>query len=179
MSEKIGEYVGRRNALNRVEGAKFEAEINAACEYYRIKGVADIEKTPEPMKPIKSVGHGRFEAIYTGKAQPDYKGVLIGGRTVAFEAKYTDTGRMMQSRVTDDQAEHLERISRYGGVVFVLCEFDGQGVWKVPWYIWRDMKNRYGRKYIMPSDAIGDKLNRTSGGTLDFLAGTNKNFFKS
>ena len=36
-------------ARSRAEGAAFENLINSACEYYRTKGIADIEKTPEPM----------------------------------------------------------------------------------------------------------------------------------
>lgn len=39
-------------ARSRAEGAGFESLINSACEYYRTNGIADIEKTPEPMKPL-------------------------------------------------------------------------------------------------------------------------------
>ena len=42
----------RQNQLNRHRGAQFEDLIRAACDYYRGRGVADIEKTPEEMKPI-------------------------------------------------------------------------------------------------------------------------------
>ena len=53
-----------QNQLNRHLGADFEELIGAACEYYRGRGVADIEKTPEEMKPIKNMGSGRFVAVY-------------------------------------------------------------------------------------------------------------------
>lgn len=83
-------YIGARS---RAEGAGFEAIISSACDYYRAIGRADIEKTPEPMKPLGGANRsGRFLACYTKQAQPDYKGVLSGGRAVVFEAKHTDTG---------------------------------------------------------------------------------------
>ena len=44
-------YTGARS---RAEGAGFESIIDNACAYYRSIGLADIEKTPEPMRPIGS-----------------------------------------------------------------------------------------------------------------------------
>ena len=68
-----------------------------------------MEKTPEPMHPTKNLGGGKFISYYEKPAQPDYKGVIRGGRAVAFEAKYTTTGRMEQDRVTSEQAERLDK----------------------------------------------------------------------
>lgn len=99
----------RQNQLNRHRGAQFEDLIRAACDYYRGRGVADIEKTPEEMKPIKNMGKGHFVAVYVKKAQADFKGFLRGGLAVNFEAKHTDTPRMEQDRVTPEQADRLER----------------------------------------------------------------------
>lgn len=71
-------YTGARS---RAEGEGFEHIIDNACAYYRSIGLADIEKTPEPMRPIGSPDRaGRFLACYTKQAQPDYKGILKGGR---------------------------------------------------------------------------------------------------
>mgnify|MGYP000975878020 CR=1 FL=1 len=56
-------YTGARS---RAEGAGFESIIDNACAYYRSIGLADIEKTPEPMRPIGSPDRaGRFLACYT------------------------------------------------------------------------------------------------------------------
>ena len=98
-----------QGSISRANGLHFEEIIDAGCNYYRVKGAADIEKTPEPMRPIKDMGGGKFLAVYTKAAQADYKGLLAGGRAINFEAKHTDTGRMEQSRVTEDQAERLLR----------------------------------------------------------------------
>ena len=142
-----------QNQLNRHLGADFEELIGAACEYYRGRGVADIEKTPEEMKPIKNMGSGRFVAVYVKKAQADFKGFLRGGLAVNFEAKHTSTPRMEQDRVTPEQADRLERAFRYGAAAFVVCSFSGKDFFRVPWEVWRNMKARYGHKYITIQEA--------------------------
>lgn len=139
--------------ISKAQGEYFESMIGAACDYYRQKGIADIEKTPEPMRPIKDLGSGKFVAVYTALAQADFKGFLQGGRAVYFEAKYTDTGKITQDRVTDNQTERLERAYQYGAYAFVLCYFGAVGFYRIPWGVWRDMKGHFGHKYITPQEA--------------------------
>ena len=93
-SERAKAALRYQNRKNRAQGAFFEQMINGACDFYRSRQIADIEKTPEPMRPIKDLGGGKFIAHYTKAAQADFKGFLFGGQTVMFEAKHTDTGRM-------------------------------------------------------------------------------------
>lgn len=162
-------YMGARS---RAEGEGFENIINSACEYYRAIGRADIEKTPEPMKPLGGADcSGRFLACYTKQAQPDYKGVLSGGRAVVFEAKHTDTGRLMHKRVSPAQAACLRRISQLGGIAFVLCSFNGREFYRIPWQIWEDMKDVFGRKYITPADLAEYRISVAAPGVLLFLEG--------
>lgn len=47
-----------QGAVSRAQGAQFEQAIAGACDLYREKGMADIEKTPEPMRPIKRLEGG-------------------------------------------------------------------------------------------------------------------------
>lgn len=160
-------YMGARS---RAEGAGFEAIISSACDYYRAIGRADIEKTPEPMKPLGGADRsGRFLACYTKQAQPDYKGVLSGGRAVVFEAKHTDTGRLMYNRVSPTQAACLRRISQLGGIAFVLCSFNGREFYRIPWPVWDNMKNAFGRKYIAPADVKAYRVRVAAPGVLLFL----------
>lgn len=160
-------YTGARS---RAEGAGFESIISSACDYYRAIGRADIEKTPEPMKPLGGADRsGRFLACYTKQAQPDYKGVLSGGRAVVFEAKHTDTGRLMHNRVSPAQAACLRRISQLGGIAFVLCSFNGREFYRIPWQIWEDMKDVFGRKYIAPADVKAYRVRVAAPGVLLFL----------
>lgn len=94
---------------SRNAGLHFEGMITAACRHYEKKQVAVIEKTPEPMRPLKPYGDrrkGQFIAVYEKQAQPDFKGVLLNGRSVIFEAKHTDRDRISQNVVTETQREN-------------------------------------------------------------------------
>lgn len=158
-----------QGAISRAQGEHFEQLIEAGCTYYRENGIADIEKTPEPMKPIRDLGGGKFVAVYTKAAQADFKGTLAGGRAINFEAKHTDTGRMEQSRVTEEQTKKLNNTARMGGVCFVLCSFGGQFFCRIPWAVWRDMKAHFGHKYITPEEAAPYRVRYGGPGTLLFL----------
>lgn len=142
-------YQGMRN---RAQGKLFEQRIDAALARYDRLGLATVEKTPEPMRPIKRLTEGRFVAVFEKPAQPDYKGTLKGGRAVVFEAKHTSTGQMDQSRVTADQAKRLDRHQALGALCFVVAGFGQEDVFRVPWEVWRDMKAAFGRKYVKPID---------------------------
>jgi len=88
---------GRRS---REFGDMFESWILRGCDWYWDKGIAYIEKTPEPMHPIKAYGdrrRGQFIAVYTKQAQPDFKGTLCDGSTIVFDAKSTGTDTFRQS----------------------------------------------------------------------------------
>lgn len=158
-----------RGKQNRTAGASFEQIIDAACQYYKENGIAEIDKTPEAMKPL---GHqnvkGQFLACYVKKAQPDFKGTLKGGRSIVFEAKFTSSDKMQQSVVTEKQAEALERHQRLGAKCFVVISFSFKNFYRVPWEVWRDMKSIYGRKYIKPEDIPQYEV-RFLFGLLDFL----------
>ena len=143
----------RRGLQSRMAGEYFEGVINASLEWYKLRGTADIEKTPEPMKPLgKPNRKGQFLACYTKAAQPDYKGTLYGGQSVVFEAKHTDTDRIEHGRLTKEQADALELHHSMGAIAFVLVSFGMQDFFRVPWTLWRDMKAVFGRKYIKPEE---------------------------
>lgn len=157
---------GRRS---RVAGEYWENVIEAACQHYRLKEIAEITKTPEPMKPLsRPNSKGQFTACYTKQAQPDYKGTLKGGRAVVFEAKHTDSDRMQQSVISPEQEKQLDRHAALGAECFVMVSFGFQQFFKVPWEVFRDMKARYGRKYITPEDVQEYRV-RYIGGVLQFL----------
>lgn len=154
---------------NKVAGEHWEDMLEASCQHYRLHGIAEIEKTPEPIKQLGAKNsQGKFTACYTKKAQPDYKGTLKGGRSVVFEAKHTDTDRLQQSAVTDDQEKRLNRHAALGAECFVMVSFGFREFFKIPWEVFRDMKDRYGRKYITPEDVQEYKV-RYMGGVLQFL----------
>ena len=141
-----------QGAVSKAQGKKFEDRLDKSFAYYRTHGFAIIEKTPEPMRPTQNLGNGRFVAFFEKKAQPDYKGVIKGGRTVMFEAKFTSTGKMEQSRVLQGQADYLEGHQKLGARCYVIAGFGSGAVYRFPWNIWRDMKKHFGRKYVTEAD---------------------------
>lgn len=149
MTSSEKQLIGSRS---RSTGAAFEKLIEVSCEVYKSRGLAYIEKTPEPMRLISGADRqGKFTAIYTATAQPDYKGTLSGGRAVVFEAKHTDSDTMKQERVTPAQAEALRIHYELGALCFVLISIKDR-YFAIPWTVWDNMKNVYGRKYITASD---------------------------
>lgn len=138
-----------KGAQSRIVGEHFEKIIEASLEWYKARGTAHIEKTPEPMKPLgKPNRKGQFPACFTKAAQPDFKGTLAGGRSVVFDAKHTDADRIEYSRVTKEQADDLEMHYGLGAEAFVLVSFGLQDFYRIPWEIFRNMKEIYGRKHI-------------------------------
>ena len=136
---------------NNAQGHFFEGYINAACGYYRDKGVAIVEKIPEPFKTTSTGRDGTFTGRFTANAQPDFMGTLRGGRAVCFEAKYTSTEKILQSVITKTQWDSLERHWAAGAKAGV-CVGIGDIFGFVPWGVWRNMKNLYGRKYMTAED---------------------------
>lgn len=136
-----------RNKASNNQGRLFENLVDQACLYYRNKGDAVIEKTPEPFRVKKKNTDGTFTGWFTGLAQPDYKGTLAGGQAIAFEAKMTSADRMKKSVVTVHQAACLELHAEMGARVGVCCMIR-KTVGFVPWSVWSEMKQIYGRQYI-------------------------------
>lgn len=155
-------------AANKARGRRFEERLGLAFEYAKAKGYAYIEKTPEPLRPIKSLENGKFIAVYEHKAQPDYKGALAGGKCVVIEAKFTSTDRIDQARVTRNQAEQLERYSRLGAACYVITGFASGNVYLVRWETWQNMKDAFGHKYATEDDLKGRRVYEANG-VLDFF----------
>lgn len=91
----------QRGLQSKRAGEHFENLLAASLGWYRDKGVAFVEKTPEPMRPLRPPNRqGQFLACYIKAGQPDFKGTLTGGRAVVFEAKHTDSDRIEYGRLT-------------------------------------------------------------------------------
>ena len=85
-----------RAAMSNMRGRFHEQMIEGACRVYREEGRAYITKMPEPFRVItKDRGRGIATVQFTARAQPDFVGCLTGGAAIAFEAKYTETGKPM------------------------------------------------------------------------------------
>lgn len=158
-----------KGKISKAKGKQFEQRLDNSFEYYKIKEFAAIDKTPEPMRPTKSLGNGKFIAFFEKKAQPDYKGTLKGGRTIMFEAKFTDKDRIEQSRVLQGQSDYMNLHSKLGARCFVVIGFGTGGVYNIPWDVWQDMKALYGRKYVKETDIQNYKVRSACNGMLMIL----------
>lgn len=153
-----------RGRQSRAAGDYFEQLIDSSLRWYETMGVAFIEKTPEPMRPLKKPDRmGRFLACYTKQAQPDFKGTITGGRSVVFEAKHTDSDRITYDRLSEEQLDALAKHHKLGAATFVLVSFGLQDFYRIPWETWRDMKQIYGRKYIRPDELEDFRVDFLSG----------------
>ena len=154
----VNQLKGKRN---RAEGKAFEDRLDEAFAYYAKTGYALIDKTPEPFKIIKRLEHLRFIGCFQKKAQPDYKGTIKGGRTVIFEAKYTDSDRIQQDRVSDAQWSYMEQVTELGARCFVLAGFKSGGIYRIPWPVWSDMKKKFGHKYVTEKDLSEYRISKS------------------
>lgn len=159
--------------MNRQNGEMLERYILESCAYYREKGIADIDKTPEPFKVLSgmhrlSSGAMGFEGIFAKKAQPDFKGTLAGGRAVVFEAKTTTTDRITQDEVNETQTTSMKSHSTLGAEVFVIVSMNLTTFYRVPWDVWGSMKQRFGHKYMNQLELTPYEI-KIKDGILQFL----------
>lgn len=161
-----------RGRMNRKEGGEFEKMIEAACEYYCDKGLADIEKTPEPFAITKSLGKGKFEGHFLHKAQPDFKGTIRGGKSIVFDAKSTITDRIAVSVLSDEQRKHLLLHKKLGAKSGVMMSFSSRYFFFIPITTFLDAKTLNGHAHWTAHEAaLHGEMVRHTGTILDFLGG--------
>ena len=136
---------------NNAQGHFFEGFIKTACTIYKQKGIAYVEKMPEPFMVLEKKDKGIFKGRFIAHAQPDFMGTLSGGRSICFEAKYTSTDKLGQNVLTGEQWDSLEQHWKAGAKAGV-CAGIGDVYAFVPWPVWRSMQELYGHKYMTAED---------------------------
>lgn len=167
MADPRRQITGRRS---KAAGDTFERWLSDACEYYRERDIAHIEKTPEPFHITGKDKNGTVRGYYEKKGQPDYKGILCDGTGIMFEAKHTDQNRILQDVVSDTQWENLDIYEKYGAHCYVMVSIGLQRFYRVPWDIWKRMKNLFGHKYMNEKELEPYRLKERSC-TILFLEG--------
>ena len=140
-----------QNRINRALGGYFEDRIKNGCIKYQSQGRAEIHKTPEPFHVIQRLEGLKFIGNFVGRAQPDFGGTLAGGRSIHFEAKYTDTLKMQKDVVKPHQAKALALHHKLGAVTGV-CVGIKLRCFFIPWTVWEQMEKIWGRKYVTADD---------------------------
>lgn len=160
-------HIAGANSL--ANGKAFEELISLACRKYRDSGEACIIKTPEPFTVFSRSKDGVFFGRFTAaKAQPDFQGVVRGGRAIIFEAKATKKDRILQSAITKTQWEILDDHDRLGSLCYIAVSIENRYFW-IPWNVWKEMKQRFGRKYLKPDDIVNYEVLPCRGNPVPFL----------
>lgn len=152
---------------SQIIGKCFEERVKLVCDIYRKRGVAVIDKTPEPIRQLgKMDSHGHFKACYEKKAQPDFKGVY-NGIPMCFDTKATESDRFSLSNIAQWQAEYLNDFRKAGGDAFILLKIKND----VFWLDIRRVSNltALGIKSVRAEDFAEDEKVDTSKGYVDFL----------
>lgn len=157
--------------INHELGKNFEEQIEGICEVYKLNKLAIIEKTPEPMKILKHIDIGHFETVFTKSAQPDFKGTLKGGRTVVFDAKFTESNKITYQALSNFQRETLIEYKQMGAQAFVLVGFLDGSMYKIDIDTWANMKEIFGHKHIKQEelDEMNCRARCAKCGIIDFL----------
>lgn len=119
------QYNSKVSTANR--GMNLENDINATNEYYRNNDIAIIYKKPTPITVNKVDYHSRCDATITEAhfivpSTTDYNGVYKG-KYIDFEAKETRNQSFPLANIHAHQIKHLEKISKHGGIGFVIIRF--------------------------------------------------------
>lgn len=155
MTDQEREHLEHRaqGRINKRSGEYFEWMLEKSIEDYAAKGLMQVKKTPEPMKPIRAMGKpGQFLAHFVKPAQVDFAGTLKGGQAIRFEAKHSDTDRFTRDRLTEEQMQDLEDHQKLGAYCCVMLCFGRDDVYRVPWEVWKNMKQVFGRLYLTRED---------------------------
>lgn len=147
--------ISASNRATRAAGRSFEEAVLRACEVYKANGTAMISKVPEARRVVGRTG-GRSSmmiCVNDKKADPDFMGsVSPDGKCIVFDAKHTDKDRIQLIALTDHQREILDVHYACGAECYVCVSFGFKQFYLIPYGIWKDMKEVFGRQYILPED---------------------------
>ena len=149
------EKISASNRATRQKGREFEEMLLRACAVYKANGTAVIGKVPEARRVVGRTG-GRSSmmiCVNDHKADPDFMGAVApDGKCMIFDAKHTDKDRILSNALTVHQKEILEGHYACGSDCFVCVSFGFEKYFLIPYSIWRNMKEVFGRQYILPED---------------------------
>ena len=97
-----------------------------------------------------------------------FRGYVKDG--VVYTPPNTTGERIEQRRLTQEQQDDLEAHHKLGAVAFVLVSVSLTDFYRVPWPVWRDMAEIYGRKYMTHAELSRYEVPATAG-FIKFLHG--------
>lgn len=142
-------YRGKRS-LNM--GNEMEAMIKIAYGKYADEMFADISKSEEPMRISEKISERKYICLKTQQDEPGYKGMLYNGHAVAFEVRHTISDRVERRMILPHQENYMDRCYKMNAIAFILVSLNMERFFRIPWWVWKDMKALYGRKYLKADD---------------------------
>lgn len=143
------------NKSSRRNGRVFEDMIERACKFYEDAGLARITKVPEARRVVgRTAGRGSLMiCANAAKADPDFMGsVAPDGKCMIFDAKHTDKGKILLNALTENQRDILDKHMACGADCYVAVSFGFEKYFMIPYAMWKNMKEEFGRQYILPDD---------------------------
>ena len=128
--------ISASKSATRAAGRMFEEMILRACEAYKEKGIAVINKVPEARRVVGRTG-GRTSmmiCVNDKKADPDFEGsVAPNGRCIIFDAKHTAKDRILSQALSDHQVEIREKHFVCGSDCYVCVSFNFERFFMIPY----------------------------------------------
>lgn len=123
------------------------------------------------MKILKHIENGRFESVFLKAAQPDFKGTIKGGRTVVFDAKFTESSKISYQVLSDHQRQILTQYDELGAMAFVLVGFSDGKMYRIDIKTWNNMQEIFGHKHIKQTELEENQFDvkKMKNGWIDFL----------
>ena len=103
-------------------GMMSESIIEIACNQYRERNLAIINKVPTPIQVLSRQGN-KITGFFKGKSTVDFEGTLKGGRSVAFDSKETRGKNLPFKNIHQHQIDYLQDVSKMNGIAFILVSF--------------------------------------------------------
>lgn len=133
------------------KGTGFQNDIREDLKFLESAGHAHIVEVPDPFKTFGRKG-GKVHGVHTDPVEVDFAGTLTGGRSIAFEAKWTKHENYfyfgkLETRGCETkrtrQRDFLQRHAQVGAVTFCFVRRA------------LDPFGRRHRHYILPVDENG------------------------
>ena len=65
---------------------------------------------------------------------------------------------MEKSRVSKEQTDYIDKNYALGAKCYVIIGFKSGEAYRIPWDVWQNMKEIYGRKYLKETDVQQYKI---------------------
>ena len=131
----MGERVKDPRYGNR--GMPFETYIKYACDRYRHRKIAVIDKQNTAFIPIRDYRGKIINVKVEKKATVDYLGRYKSIPT-AIEAKHTATDTIRWDAVQEHQADYMDDFSGEPGTIgMVVVSFGLKRFFAIPWIFWK------------------------------------------